>query len=83
MVRGLFGRGGPVIRATSVVGLTGPGRTRAEQYSESGIKEDILIALMHGEMTVSDLAKEINESVDDTKRWLLRLGGYVRFSDVG
>ena len=74
---------GPVLSANTSVGLTGEGRKHAENYSESGTKFDILIALQANDLTVSDLAKEINESTEETKRWLMRMRGYVRFQDVG
>jgi len=63
--------------------LTGAGRQRAENYSEHGPKFDVLIALQSGEMSVSDLAKEINEPTEKTKEILLSMRGYIRFQDVG
>lgn len=69
------------ISAHSVVGLTPAGRTRADNYAEKvGKKYDILIALQDGEKTVSDLASDLNMTTDDTRQWLLRMRGYVRFT---
>lgn len=71
----------PKVAGNTVVGLTPAGRTRADNYSENvGPKYDILVALQDGEKTVSDLASEVNMSTDDTRRWLLRMRGYVRYT---
>lgn len=78
-----FLRRGPSARlsANTVVGLTPAGRSRADNYAEKvGPKYDILIALQDGEKTVGDLAQEVNLSTDDTRRWLLRMRGNVRFT---
>ncbi len=78
---GIFRRG-PNIHAQSTVGLTAAGRHQVDTVEGNGVKYDILCALQNGEMTVSDLAKEVNIPTEDAKKVLKRMIGLVRFSDV-
>ncbi len=73
---------GPNIHAQSTVGLTVAGRHQVDTVEGNGVKYDILCALQNGEMTVSDLAKEVNVPTEDAKQHLLRMKGLVRFSDM-
>ena len=79
---GLFKRRGPELYTDTIVGLTGAGRQMADDESAPGLKYDILVSLSHGEKTVGDLARDIGETFDDTKKTLWKMRGLVRFQEV-
>lgn len=72
----------PELNSATLVGLTNAGRQRAEDETEAGIRYDILVSLQQGEKTIGDLARDINEDIDDTKKALARMRGLVRFQDI-
>ena len=81
-VYGLFRSKGPELYTDTIVGLTTTGRTMADDESAPGMKYDILVSLQHGEKTVGDLARDIGEDINDTKKTLGKMRGLVRFQNV-
>jgi len=82
MVYRFFKNRGPELYADTIVGLTGAGHQMADDESAPGMKYDILVSLQHGEKTVGDLARDIGETIEDTKKTLWKMRGLVRVQQV-
>lgn len=81
---GIFRSSQPVISASTVISLNPAGKREAQECSESGTRFDIFDALDEGEKTLSDLARRIVIPIDETRREVLKMRGYVVFhNNVG
>jgi len=77
-----FGRGTSRVTADMSVGLTEMGRKKADEFSASGPKFEVMATLREqGSCTLSELSDETHISTDKLKHIIriLKAQGYVRY----